>query len=53
MMGGGADLLQALPRVFGNIRVIESNAVQTYDGIHGSPDFMAHIRQEGGLCPVG
>ena len=50
---GRADLLQVAPGPVGQVRVIESDIVQADDGVHGRPDLMAHVGQEGGLGPVG
>ena len=53
VLGGGSDLLQILAGFLRRIRVVQGNAVQTDDGVHGCADLMAHVGQECGFRFAG
>ena len=53
MSGEITDLFQAVPGLLRHTGVVESDAVQTDDGVHRRPDLMAHIGQERRLRLIG
>ena len=50
---GCSDFLKILSGFRRRIRVVQGDAVQTDDGVHGGADLMAHVGQECGFCLAG
>ena len=53
MLGTASDFFQLLPRVTGQVLVLQGQTVQADDGVHGSADFVGHTGQESGFGYVG
>ena len=46
------DLLQVVPRLVADLRIVQRDAVQADDGVHRRTDFVAHAGKKRGLGAV-
>ena len=53
MLSRTADLLEMIPGRFGNVRIIQSDIIQTDDRIHRRSDLMGHVGKESCLGLAG
>ena len=53
MLAGGGDFLGVLHHTLRIVHVPGQQGGKAHDGVHGGADVMAHVGEEGALCPVG
>ena len=49
MLAGSRDFLRVFPHLYRIIRILCEQSGKAQDGIHGRPDIVGHVGEEGGL----